>query len=147
MARARVVATTVLAMLVMALIFAEPALGMFTSAPAPPAMQVATATLAAPASATAINGACVPAVSRAVTVSWEITSSEFADGYLVVRATAAGGPYTTIATITLRATITHSDTTVEPSTTYYYRIQATKLAWQSGDSPTASVTTPSLVCL
>lgn len=143
MGRTRVAALITLA----ALIPAGPAFGTFTTAPSPPAMEVATATLAAPASASAVNGLCVVAVSRAVTVSWTITDSAFADGYLVRRATAAGGPYTTIATVSLRATVTHSDTAVEPSTTYYYRIQATKLAWQSADSPTASVTTPSLVCL
>lgn len=126
---------------------AAPAFGIFTTAPAPPAMQISSATLAAPASASAVNGVCVAAVSRAITVSWDATASTFADGYVVLRATAAGGPYTTIATITGNATVTYSDTAVAASTTYYYRIQATKLAWRSADSPAASVTTPSVLCV
>lgn len=147
MASPRGVALVAMVVMIPALISAGPAFGTFTTAPSPPAMQAATASLAAPASTSAVNGACVPGVSRAVTVSWAITGSTFADGYLVRRATAAGGPYSTIATITARTTIVHSDTTVAASTTYHYRVQATKLAWRSADSPTASVTTPSALCV
>lgn len=125
----------------------QAAYGTFSSAPAPPAMTVASATLAAPATAAAANGACVVAVSRTVNVSWEMTASTFADGYLVLRATATGGPYNTVATITSRLTTVWADTTVAESTTYYYRVQATKLAWRSDDSPTASITTPSILCV
>ena len=124
-----------------------PAFGTFLSAPSSPSMSVTTATLAAPASSSATNGTCVPAVSRIVDVSWAQTTSAFADGYVVFRATASGGPYSSIATIGSVLTIVYADSGVAASTTYYYRIQATKLSWRSADSPTASATTPSLICL
>ncbi|HEX9696247.1 MAG TPA: hypothetical protein VGB64_08025 [Actinomycetota bacterium] len=124
-----------------------PAFGTFATAPSPPAMSVSSATLAAPASASAVNASCVPGVSRSVSVSWSQTTSTFADGYIVLRATAAGGPYSSVATIASATVVTWADLNVAASTTYYYRVQTTKLAWRSADSPTASVTTPSLLCV
>lgn len=124
-----------------------PAFGTFSAQPSPPAMTVATATLAAPATASATNGQCVVGVSRTVNVSWGQSASTFADGYIVFRATASGGPYSAVTTIGSRTTTTWADTGVSASTTYYYRVQATKIAWRSSNSPTASVTTPTLVCI
>ncbi|HVL90839.1 MAG TPA: hypothetical protein VM841_11470 [Actinomycetota bacterium] len=124
-----------------------PASGAFDSKPPPPSMSVATATLAAPSSSSATNGACVVATSRIVNVSWSQTTSSFADGYLVQRATSASGPFSNVATITSHATTVWADSGVAASTTYHYRVLATKLAWRSAASPVSSVTTPSLLCV
>src|SRR5687767_1054067 len=63
---------------------------------------VTTGTLAAPTGATAVRGVCVNNSHNIVDVSWTATSSLFADGYEIFRATAAAGPYTLLATVTGR---------------------------------------------
>jgi fibronectin type 3 domain-containing protein/regulation of enolase protein 1 (concanavalin A-like superfamily) len=66
-----------------------------------------------------------------INLSW--TASSGANGYNVKRATASGGPYTTIAT-GVTAT-SYSDTGLDSSTTYYYIITAANAGGESGSSP------------
>lgn len=61
-----------------------------------------------------------------------------ATGYIVLRATVSGGPYTTIASVT---NASYLDTNVAANTTYYYVIAATNSIGASGYSPQDSATT------
>jgi hypothetical protein len=50
-------------------------------------------------------------------------------GYEIVRATNAGGPYSTLATVNVgtanaAGTIRYTDTTIESGKTYYYKVRA-----------------------
>ncbi len=119
----------------------------FTSAPSAPSMSFATATLAAPTSPSVTNSDCTPSVSRQVTVSWTATISAFADGYEAFRSLTSGGPYLPVATVSGQSVISYIDTSVLAATTYYYVVQATKVAWRSANSTQVSVTTPSLLCV
>lgn len=108
---------------------------------------VAAATLAAPGTPTATPGTCKwhPSWTQSIALSWTATTSTFADGEQVLRATTSGGPYTSIATLAANAT-SYSDTGTAPSTTYYYVIRATKLSWTS-DSGETPATTKSSTCV
>jgi hypothetical protein len=63
-----------------------------------------------------------------------------ADGFRVLRATTAGGPYTLLAT-TSGVQETFTDTTVAPVTTYYYVVQASYRGRSSRNSAEVSATT------
>ncbi|XYI02368.1 LamG-like jellyroll fold domain-containing protein [Sorangium sp. So ce1128] len=73
-----------------------------------------------------------------VMLSW--WGSAHATSYNVKRATASGGPYTTIATIGADADTTFTDTTVESGTTYYYAISAVSPSGESESSAEAAAT-------
>jgi hypothetical protein len=105
-----------------------------------------TATLAAPTGAAAANGTCRSNKSIQVDVSWTATSSTFADGYEILRATTSGGPYTSLGTVSGRTTVTYGDTTAAFSTTYYYVVKATKGLWRSTVSNQASDATLNSSC-
>lgn len=109
-------------------------------------MSISTATLAAPTGLTAVNGECVVLNHVYVNLLWTATSSAFADGYEIFRSTTNGGPYSSIATVNGRTTVTYTDTTTAFSTTYYYVVKATKNNWRSANSNQASVTTKSNLC-
>lgn len=102
---------------------------------------VTAGTLAAPTGLTAVNGACVARTSWHVDLSWTASSSTFADGYEIFRSTTAGGPYTSLGTVSGQGTTTFTDTTPTLSTTYYYVVQAKRNLWLSPDSNEATVTT------
>ncbi|MES2924632.1 MAG: LamG-like jellyroll fold domain-containing protein [Verrucomicrobiota bacterium] len=70
-----------------------------------------------------------------VSLTWNASSS--AMSYNVKRAVATGGPYTTIASPT---STSHSDTTAENGTTYYYVVSAVNLGGQSINSTEVSAT-------
>jgi autotransporter-associated beta strand protein len=73
----------------------------------------------------------------AISLAWNPVPT--ANGYLVRRATASGGPYTTIATY--RGTYSRfTDTAVVNGTTYYYRVAAQNQAGTGGDSDEVSAT-------
>ena len=74
--------------------------------------------------------------STQVNLSW--TASAGATSYLVRRATASGGPYTTIASGV--ASTTYSDTTVQIGPTYYYVVAAVSATNGSANSNEAAVT-------
>lgn len=72
-----------------------------------------------------------------VDLSW--TASEGATSYNVKRSTTAGGPYTTIATVTNSA-ITYTDSDVTNDTTYYYVVSAVNDSGESENSNEVSAT-------
>jgi hypothetical protein len=120
---------------------------LFSSTTAPVAMSVSTATLAAPTGLNAIRGICVPAVNSQANLSWTATASTFADGYEIARSTTSGGPYSTVGNVNGLGTVTHIDTGLAFSTTYYYVVRAKKYVWRSVNSAQSSVTTPNSLCL
>lgn len=62
-------------------------------------------------------------------LDWAVVAN--AKSYNVKRATARGGPYSTIAN---KSGITHTDTTANPSTNYYYVVTALNSSGESGNS-------------
>src|SRR5439155_1374482 len=86
------------------------------------------------------SGLIATAVSPTqINVTWNDVLNE--SGYRVERSTDGVNNWTLIATIP--ETTTYSDTkNVQPSTTYYYRLRASNLAGDSGNSNVASATTP-----
>ena len=89
----------------------------FTAPTANPSNQVATATLAAPTGLTAT----VQSNGGTVRIAWTATSSTWASGHKVFRATNAGGPYTQIQQIVGRATVIYDDA---PGVgTFYYVVR------------------------
>lgn len=81
-----------------------------------------------------------------VNLTWTATTSAFADGYEIDRASQSGGPYSPVGTVSGQSTTNYTDTTAGFSTTYYYVVRATKASWRSVDSGEASVTTLSTAC-
>ena len=73
-----------------------------------------------------------------VNLTWTVTPDTRATGYLVLRGTASGGPYTEVATITSRATTTYQDTVPLPGV-YYYVLRTYYASWTSVTSNQASV--------
>lgn len=70
-----------------------------------------------------------------VRLGWDV--SLLATSYDVERATAAGGPYTTLANV---AVPFHTDSTIAAGTTYFYRVKANNTAGTSASSSSASAT-------
>ena len=107
---------------------------------------IASATIAPPTGLAAGNGVCVKNSSVRVDVTWTQTTSTFADGYEILRSTSAGGPFTTVGTVSGVGTKTFTDTGTAFSTAYYYIVKATRGAWRSAPSSVASVTTYGKLC-
>ena len=80
--------------------------------------------LAPPTGLTAACGAMI-------TLDWTATPDTYATGHRVFRATTPGGPYSQIAEITPRTTVTYDDT--PPAGTYYYVVRAYYQSWESVD--------------
>ena len=112
----------------------------FTSTRSPTQL-VSSGTLVAPTGLTAAQGLCVNNNYNIVNLSWTATPSLFADGYEVFRATAAGGPYTSLGTVAGRTTTTYQDQQSLWNTTLYYQVRAKRNLWRSPASNTASITT------
>jgi hypothetical protein len=74
-----------------------------------------------------------------VVLSWQAQSG--AIRYNVKRGIASGGPYTTIAPPAVLTTNTYTDTSVAPSTTYYYVVSASSVAGEGPNSAELIVTT------
>ena len=108
----------------------------FTAPTTNPWNQVGTATLAAPAGVSAT----VQSNGGTVRVAWTATSSAWANGHRVYRATNAGGPYTQIQQIAGLATVTYDD--VPGIGTFYYIVRGyydtNGANWESVDSAQAS---------
>ena len=121
--------------------------GAFKSTPAGGPQTVAAATLAAAGNPTSALGTCQSSPwTQPVSLTWTATISSFADGEKVLRATTSGGPYTVIATLA-RTAATYSDTATAFSTTYYYKIRATKLNWTADSGQSTAVTTKNKSCV
>lgn len=103
----------------------------------------ATATPAAPPPPNPPAGLAATAGNAQVSLTW--SASAGATGYNVKRATVSGGPYNTIAGISVT---TYTDTTVSNGTTYYYVVTANNTSGESAASnetsatPTAPITIP-----
>ena len=91
--------------------------------------------------------AAFPIALIQIDFTWTATPDTYAEGYHVVRATSAGGPYVEIAEVTPRTNTAHSDS---PGIgTFYYRLRAYAGSWESVDSATISCVALALayVCL
>ena len=97
--------------------------------PAPPTVPAAPSGLAA----TAVS-------ANQINLTWTDNANNETQ-FKVERKTGAGGTYSQIATPGANST-SHSDTTVSPSTTYYYRVRANNSAGDSPFSNEANATTP-----
>lgn len=73
-----------------------------------------------------------------VNLSWTASSSTWASGYRILRATSAAGPYAQIAEVTPRTTTTYTD--APGAGTFHYRVRAYygTTTWVSVDSNTAT---------
>ena len=81
--------------------------------------------LAPPTGLTAVCGATI-------TLDWTATADTYAGGHRVLRATSSGGPYSQIAQVTPRTTVTYDDAPAAGA--YYYVIRAFYLNWESTNS-------------
>ncbi len=91
----------------------------------------------APPAPAAPTGLSASVYNNQISLYW--TGSTGATSYIVRRATASAGPYSS-----LPATVTgtyYSDTSLPAGTTYYYRVVAVNSGGQSPESNTASATT------
>jgi hypothetical protein len=108
----------------------------FTAPTKNPSNQIATATLTAPTGVSAT----VQSNGGTVRVAWTATSSTWASGHRVYRATTAGGPYSLIQQIAGRATVTYDDVPGVGAFFYvirgYYNTNGAN--WESADSAQAS---------
>lgn len=134
------------AALAAALVLASAASAAFATSAVSGPQTLASATLDPATGATVRRGTCVRNVSAAVNVSWTATASLFADGYQILRATASGGPYSVVGAVSGRTTTSFTDGGLAFSTAYWYAVRATRSAWLSVSSATASVTTPNSRC-
>jgi fibronectin type 3 domain-containing protein len=81
--------------------------------------------------------------SSQINLSWSASSG--VSGYNVKRATASGGPYTTVATaVTTAGYLDGVSGPLSASTTYYYVVSAVNDGHESGNSAQASATTQAL---
>lgn len=63
-------------------------------------------------------------------LSWTASASAYTTGYKILRSTSVYGPWTTIANVTGRGTVTYSDTTAG-ATQWVYRVEASWQNWMS----------------
>lgn len=97
----------------------------FTSATIGAGNSLIADTLNAPTGLTATGGA-------SASIDWTATIDTYATGHRILRSTTPGGPYTQIAEITPRTTVTYNDS--PPDGTYYYIARAYHLNWESVNS-------------
>src|SRR6185369_14542267 len=91
-----------------------------------------------PAAPTGLSATAIS--STRIDISWTDNSSN-ETRFKVERGSTSLGPWTQIATPAANA-VTYSDTTVSPSTLYFYRVRANNSAGDSSYTNTASATTP-----
>jgi hypothetical protein len=121
------------ATIVAALLLVPIALAIFTEAPSVGGNAFSSDSLNAPTALGATGGASID-------LSWTATTDTYATGHRVYRGTASGGPYSQIAEITPRTTVTYND--VPAAGTYYYVVRAYYQSWESVNSNEASATVP-----
>jgi hypothetical protein len=107
------------------------ALALLTSSPAVGSNDFNADTLDPPTGLTATGGA-------SITLNWTATPDTYAGGHRVLRGTTTGGPYTQIAEVTPRTTVTYND--APAAGTYYYVVRAYYQSWESANSNEASAT-------
>ncbi len=108
-------------------------------------MAISSATLLAPTGVGAVQTNCKNNAASKVTVSWTATSSTFATGYTIQRATVSAGPYATVGTVAFGTNSFLNSTGLAYSTTYYYQVLSTYRSW-TATSSTVSVKTKSRFC-
>lgn len=127
MLRYALVAAAVLAVVA---VLSGAALALFGDAPSVPANTFSADTLSSATGVGATTGA-------SITLNWTATSDTYATGHRIFRGTVSGGPYTQIAQVTPRTTVTYTDSPAPG--TYYYVLRAYKLTnWESANSSQAS---------
>lgn len=101
-----------------------------------------TETVASTLTTTSLHAPTALAASAAlllrVNLSWTATVDARATGYLVLRGTADGGPYSQVATVTPKTATTYQDTVPLPGQ-YYYVLRTYYDSWTSANSNQASV--------
>ena len=118
--------TALVAGTLFALLLDLPTAGAFVTNPTSNDANSFTADILAPP--TGLTAAC----GTTITLDWTATVDTYATGHRVFRATTPGGPYSQIAQITPRTTVTYDDTPA--AGTYYYVVRAFYLSWESVDS-------------
>jgi hypothetical protein len=134
---ARIYAVAILALVSAVMLMLTVSTGAtFTAPTVNPSNQIATATLVAPTGVTAP----VQSNGGTVRVTWTATSSTWATGHRIYRATSAGGPFTLIQQIAGRTTVTYDD--VPGVGTFFYVVRGyydtNGANWSSVDSAQAS---------
>jgi len=132
----RHISVVIVALLVGAtLASAQVALALFNKAVVGGPFTIATSTLAAPGKVTATQVACRIGKNPEIEVSWSATSSSYATSYTVERATASGGPYTSVGSVAVgKTTYLDSGGTMAYSTTYYYRVSTVYRSWTTAST-------------
>jgi hypothetical protein len=129
-----------------ALAAASTATAQFTRSAAAGPASLASATLAPPTATTAAQTNCKANKPVTITVSWTATTSVFATGYRIERATSTAGPFSLVASIAIGTTSqVDSSPGLAYTTPYVYRVLATFQSW-TAPSAAASMTTLSSVC-
>jgi Malectin domain/Glycosyl hydrolase family 81 C-terminal domain/Putative Ig domain/Malectin-like domain len=93
----------------------------------------------APAAPTGLTGA---ALYGQISLNW--TPANYAASYNVKRATTSGGPFTTIGT---SPTVSYTDSTGTPGTTYYYVVSAVNSVGEGASSTAVAVPMPQMPLL
>ena len=117
----------------LALLLGLPTAGAFVTNPTSNDANSFTAEILAPP--TGLTAAC----GTTITLDWTATVDTYATGHRVFRATTPGGPYSQIAQITPRTTVTYDDSPT--AGTYYYVLRAYYQSWESVDSNEVEGTT------
>jgi hypothetical protein len=94
--------------------------------------------VAAPSGAALSNGSAT--CSGTASIAGVLTDP--AQGFLVLRGTVSGGPYTTIGTINSPNILSYVDSTVVAGNVFYYVVEATSNGTSSGPSNEVRCTTP-----
>jgi hypothetical protein len=146
--RRRHISAMVSVLLVVAMLAsAQVALAVFNKAVTGGPLTVATSTLVAPAKVTATQVNCRTNKNPEIEVSWTATTSTYASSYMVERATASAGPYTSVSSVALGETsYTDKSGSLASSSTYYYRVTVVYRSW-SAASTTISVKTLGKLCI
>jgi len=80
------------------------------------------------------TGVTATAGTSGITIDWNVPNSSTVQGYTIQRATASGGPYTTIATWSANTYSQYTDNNVTNGTTYYYVVAANNQSGTSANS-------------
>lgn len=126
---------------------APPVLATFVDAGATAAHSVSSGQLSPPTAPSTAAGTCTPAITDRIVVSWTASSSSWASGYEIQRSTTSGGPYTVVGTVSGVTSTSFTDAPLAFSTTYYYRVRATKHQWRSPSTAQVQRTTRTVLCL
>jgi hypothetical protein len=143
----RLFACAVLAALASAMLaYAPVALALFTSSKTGGPQTIATATMAAPTNVSATQINCRLNRSPEVKIAWTASSSSYVSSYTIERATASNGSYAALGSVAASDTSYTDSSSLNYSTTYYYRVVAVLHDW-SASSGAYSVKTLNQICL